>query len=155
VFLKRKTLLSAWLMVACLALITGAPAARAGAPGRDPDQTRLTGDYVLNDIGPPLNVDTPLSRRYILILSIPALAGDDAPGGRGPAGLAIRRAAIAAQQAKVIAALAAVAPRATVERHFVITLNALVVRMNGADPGPVAALPASQACKPNGCGTSR
>jgi len=128
-------------MVACLALITGAPAARAGAPGRDPDQTRLTGDYVLNDIGPPLNVDTPLSRRYILILSIPALAGDDAPGGRGPAGLAIRRAAIAAQQAKVIAALAAVAPRATVERHFVITLNALVVRMNGADPGPVAALP--------------
>ena len=55
--------------------------------------------------------------------------------------LTLRRAAIATQQAKAITALAAAAPRATVERTFNMTLNGLVVRANGVDPGVFAALP--------------
>ncbi|MEO6063837.1 MAG: S8 family serine peptidase [Thermoflexales bacterium] len=140
-FLNYKTPFLAGIVVACLALNSGATQARAAVPWRDPDQTHLASGYALDEIGGPVNRDALPSGRYILILSGPSLSEDDAPGARGPAGLALRRAAIAVQQAKASAALAAVAPRATVERSFRMTLNALVVRANGDDPAVFALLP--------------
>ena len=144
-FLKRKTLLAAGLMTACLALNAGATQARAGVPMRDPAPPARGIDFALNERGDPnaLPPNTPdqKSDRYILILSAKSIAEDTASGARGPAGLALRRAAIAAQQAQAIAALAAVAPRATVEGRFSITLNGLVVRANGEKPAVFATLP--------------